>query len=122
MSERITVKDTTYQGWANRQTWGVALWIDNKEPLYRQRRSMTQDAWDDNENEDDREEQSEAARIQLGNALADWVEGMAPDLGGTLYGDLLTWALSSVDWDELADSWLNEEINEGDGVGGYVTR
>ena len=27
-------KDTTYNGWKNRETWNVALWLGNDYPIY----------------------------------------------------------------------------------------
>ncbi len=32
--------DTTYNGWANYQTWNVMLWMDNEESAYREYREV----------------------------------------------------------------------------------
>jgi hypothetical protein len=87
--------DTTYQGWTNRATWGVALWLDNDEGLYHERRSIVKDHVDDVH--------------ACADALEMWVNDMAPNLGATLWSDLLSWSLASVNWRELAESWIEEE-------------
>lgn len=35
--------ETTYNGWKNYQTWNVALWVSNDEPLYRAAVQVAQD-------------------------------------------------------------------------------
>jgi hypothetical protein len=37
------VPDTSYNGWTNRATWAIALWLDNDEPLYRAMQAYARD-------------------------------------------------------------------------------
>ena len=89
-----------YNGWANYETWAVALWINNEQGS----QEMVLDWAQENETGD----------------LADLLKDMHTDgnpleceesatrqvvATPSVYNDLLTAALSSVDWYELAKSF-----------------
>lgn len=97
-----------YNGWTNYETWAVALWIDNEPCSYAVRQDLAREAWD--EAEDSRTGcRSTNARIALVDSLKAWVDDeMIPDLGATLAADLLSGAVSEVDWREIADNFLDE--------------
>ena len=103
---------STYNGWKNYETWAVNLWIDNEEG--------TQTLWAENTADVWRAARmypsggftvSETARLNLTAALKDWAEESAPDLGASVWADLLNAALGEVDWTELADSMLSTISN-----------
>ena len=91
-----------YNGWANYETWAVALHIDNTESTHNQRRRMATSAWE--YAECDSWTRSETARFRFEDTLRDWITEMAPDLGATLWADLLGAAFDEVDWREIAQS------------------
>lgn len=95
-----------YNGWKNYETWNVALWLGNDYGSYLMVREMAQDAKDAAEGNGD----ADNARYTLAEALKDLIaDEMAPDLGASMYADLLGAALSEVDWSEIATSILSED-------------
>lgn len=76
-----------YNGWSNRPTWNVVLWIDNTEHLYSARVAMQNlEPW--------------SAKSVQSFAQGLWEDGFTPD------GD----ALADANWQEIADSWNDEEF------------
>ena len=100
----------TYNGWTNYETWAVALWIDNEQGSHNQRREMAQETWD-NAEATRYSTREEVALRDFADTLKDWVEEMAPDLGASLFSDLLSAALQEVDWREIAENW-SEDIDK----------
>ena len=106
---------TEYQGWPNYETWAVKLWLDNEQP--------TQEYWFEQAREAKRQAPAadlvargittaeKAARYNLATQLKDELEEEAPDLGASMYTDLLGAALGRVDWYAIADALL-EDLDE----------
>lgn len=103
-------EDKRYNGWANYETWNVALWIDNEQGSYRARQKMAEDAWKTTEYKRTYSSQTreDSAKCLLADSLKDWIEEMAPDLGASMFADLLNAALGEVDWYEMADNFLED--------------
>lgn len=98
-----------YNGWANYETWAFALWWDNDQGAYNERCEQSRQFWAAAKKErrygSDR---SQTARIMFADWLKEWAEENHPDLGASLWTDLLGAALSEVDYHEVADNWLSE--------------
>ena len=87
-----------YNGWTNKPTWAVALWIDNDRGL----QQATSEAASDYVRSDE-----ESAKHDLSDWLKDYIENdIYPELPASMYSDLLNWALAYVDWDSLAEHYV----------------
>lgn len=84
----------SYNGWSNYETWNVALWLDNEQGTYDEARDMARHA---------------RGVGALADSLKSWIHDMAPDLGASMFSDLLTAALGEVDWYEIAEHYYKDE-------------
>ena len=98
----------TYNGYANYETWLVSVWIDNDQSNIDYIVERAEEIYNDAQEQKYFTKQEEAVIL-----FAEWMkdfyeENMVADtdgLGG-LWIDMLTGALSVVDWHELAKKYM----------------
>ncbi|MDZ4782065.1 MAG: DUF6573 family protein [Planctomycetia bacterium] len=89
-----------YNGWTNRETWLVKLWIDNDRESHFFWRSVAVDLRASETGSD--------VNASLARCLETTLENDAPQLTQGMYADLLSAAMSRVDWFEIATSMLDD--------------
>jgi hypothetical protein len=104
------MKEKTYNGWTNYETWAVALWIDQQQSTYHywrdEARRHRQDAPACQQVLDGNWTVGDAARYNLADKLKDHFQDAAPLVEPVVYRDLLQAALSEVDWSDIAEHLL----------------
>ena len=108
-----------HNGWSSYETWQVNLHIENDENNYWHSRELARQAWADSEDIDPHDMTPKSigrcgrATYDLSQMLKEWIEeAVSPDDSPyRLANDLLTSALSEVNWVEIAEHYI-EEVSE----------
>jgi len=108
------MKTDKYQGWTNYETWAVNLWLTNDSGIYDMIREMGQEAKAEAPEleavKDEIWTVENGAKFTLADRIKDYIEENNPlENQNDLYKDLLQGALSEVNWNEIAASFLEIE-------------
>jgi hypothetical protein len=107
-----------YNGWSNRETWLVNLWMDQSHASYAgiAKQYLVREL-----NDDGGYDVSTAARkaiFPFADYLQNWHEEVSytdvleGDYHASVFADLLSTALANVIWNEIAEAWLDEAAEE----------
>lgn len=98
-----------YNGWTNYETWCVNLWLGNDQGSDEYWRERAQTAWDESETETSFT-RAERATLTLSDSLKDEIEQGASERisDASLYSDLLSAAISEVNWYEIAEHFISD--------------
>ena len=91
--------DETYNGWKNKETWLVNVWLNNDYEMYQYYLGRVTDAWNNNGN----------VMEELKEIVWEIYRDEHRESG--LINDLIATSLNNVDWSRLAEHYI-EEIQE----------
>ena len=94
-----------YNGWQNKPTWLVALWIDNSEysqhAILERMKTIMQ------------EHEKDSWIIQAAQSIKEFIEEPIEELeNASLLSDLIGWALAYVEYEDLARGYLDQAQEE----------
>ena len=92
-----------YQGWDTYETWVISLWMDNEAKQAVKMQMQAQSFLGQNKGD-----KREAAYDFAQWLQAEFEENLPHAYKADVYGDLLSGALSQVDWREIADYWMSD--------------
>ena len=85
----------TYEGWSNYETCICKLWLDNVSSLYNEIQNWLSD---------------ETADLPV--RIKDLILERCPVLSASMYSDLLNTAISEIDFYEIAEYYLENEMED----------
>jgi hypothetical protein len=97
-----------YNGWTNYETWDTALWMGESDSYYNE---IAQEAYNQAE-ADGTFTREERAAFDLEDRLKDDFEENAPELPAGFYSDMLTAAMSEINWYEIAEHYIEDVDKE----------
>ena len=100
-----------YEGWVNYKTWAVNLGLANDYGSYQYWQESARECAED-ATADRIFTRRENAVKALAERLKNEIEEGSPIEDASLYSDLLTAALSDVDWHEIAESWIEDNAED----------
>jgi hypothetical protein len=111
-----------YNGWTNYETWLVKLWIDNEQGSQEYWAEAAQDAAKRSVARYDWESDRGAAVHSLSERLKDEHEEQVSTVAGVTgwIADLVGAALSEVNWSEIAESLIEDEVEDDASEGASV--
>jgi hypothetical protein len=104
-----------HNGWSNYETWAVMLWIDNDRSLHEYFRGtgirrLLKDASTSGEVLNGQLTPHEVSLLLVRITLGLKIERESPELGPTLYADLLAAAFAEVNWFEIAEELIKDGL------------
>lgn len=98
--QRRMNEDNRYNGWTNRETWLVILWIQNERDSHFLWRDRTHQLYKSSG-------RTEAIE-KLADELQTWCDEHEPQMKHGMFADLLTAAMDRVNWHEIACSMVED--------------